>query len=200
MNILFYVVFNIIGFFISCLFFNNTLISLFFAIPFTKKLSSQGCVKEKSKLMLSHKLTILITFGISFICTLIVVLFFRNYIIPYLFGVLISLIISSKHLGTTPNNIEDYLNAYTKYLNIDKLNAILSDKVTSDKNYSINLIMNDLDMIKHYINYPKELDENLFLNLKNPYTNEIISNKKEAIDYLKMYLDDYNEPKKSTTK
>ena len=200
MNLFMYFVFLIIGFSVSCFFFSNTLITIVFAIPFTKKLNEIGAVREFKKLMLSHKILVLILLIISLLPLVLILLFFKNYIIPYVIGFGFSIIIGFKHFGKNANNIADFLSAYRNYLNTELIEIMLSDGNCFYTDSPIRVVINNPEIIKYFLNHPDEININLFINLNNPYSNQKISTKQDVIAYFKMYLEDYNsEQKKSTT-
>lgn len=110
-----------VGFFISCFSLNNALISIFFSIPFTKKLDWIKVLLDYESIINMIKLTITLNLVITIVISFLITLFCFDVCLYYYLGMLICFLLSFNKLGENENNLSDYFQTYNRFIDVDKI-------------------------------------------------------------------------------
>ena len=152
------IVFFIIGFILSSFLISNALLSIFFSIPFTKKLEKLGVTLDSKSIIFKNKITTTLNLGTMFLVLLIITLFFTKNCIPFYISIIVVILLLINKLKENPNNISDYFNTFKNYIDLDSLNDIndFYNKQINDMNEYINSIEN-----KNYEKGNKIINKNI---------------------------------------
>lgn len=138
------IVFFTIGFLLSSILISNTLLCIFFSIPFTKKLEKLGVTLDSKSIISKNKITITLNLGIMFLVSLIITLFFTQNCIPFYISIIVVILLLINNLKENPNNISDYFNTFKNHIDLDSLNDMIDfyNRQVNDINEYINSIEN----------------------------------------------------------
>jgi len=91
-------------------------IVLFFGIPMTRKLNKEGKLISPNPIQRRNSISLIIWFVVYFGVLYLVQLWSQNVFVGYLVGTGIILLLSIGKLGTSKNNLTDYLETNKRFL------------------------------------------------------------------------------------
>lgn len=181
-------------------------------IPLCNTLLKTGEEDENALELLRKKyyITLLIWIPIIVLITLLCYEFLGNGFYAYLTILVLMLLIGLSSSGKTESNIQDFYHSLKSQETI-----LLSKKIKSDKKYQENInriidqlcskkmplsdnaikiqeIMSNSEKLNNILEGKENIDMNIFINSKNPYTNKEIKNYDDILEYLNMYKLDLN--------
>lgn len=181
-------------------------------IPLCNTLLSTGEEDENALKLLKKRyyITLLIWIPIIVLITLLCYIFLGNGFYAYLTILVLMLLIGFSSSGNTESNMQDFYHSLKTQETI-----LMSKKIESDKKYQENInriidqlcskkvpisdngikiqeIMSNSEKVNNILEGKENIDVNIFINSKNPYTNKEIKNYDDILEYLNMYKLDLN--------
>lgn len=127
MNWFVYLALYFLGWFVCSFSMGNILLLLFFSIPFTNKLDKNGIVTNKKAIIQTNIIGIIVQLIIFLLISFAIYHFVNEYFIGYCVGMVIPFFSILAQCKPTPNNIEDYLKSFGRFINIEKLEEYLNN-------------------------------------------------------------------------
>jgi len=105
----------------------QVLIILFFSIPFTKKISEQGAIFDKNRIIYKRNIITVILWIIIILVSIGLVLLFASsaYFRVFCIGIGCALFLGLGKIGGTETNIKEYFYNYKQFIIIEHLGDIL---------------------------------------------------------------------------
>ncbi len=130
-DVLVFVVFWTVGTIVASLVFSQVLLSIFFAIPFTRKLASLSIHLNPNYSLRVFWIKALVFGTLTFAITgAIYSKVSRAGLLGYIIGFIVLLIVGRKKFGNNAGNVMDYIKMQGKYLDLDLMDELIDDDNT----------------------------------------------------------------------